>query len=220
MSRDDRPPAGVLLAAGGGRRFGQAKALVRFQGEPLVCRGVRLLRCGGCDPVVVVVGADGERVAEVLGARIDALVYNQRWRTGMGGSLRSGLAVVRAERAPAAVVALVDQPLVSPEAIRRLVEAWRGGAIVAVATYAGKARNPVLFDRSAWDAVDAAATGDRGARSLLRDRPEWVQPVPCDAVASALDIDTEDDLRALSLRPDPNPAAADECSAPKEQQWN
>lgn len=219
MSPADARPAGVLLAAGGGRRFGRAKALVRFHGEPLVCRGVRLLRDGGCGPVVVVVGADGDRVAEeVHDARV-TLARNARWRTGMGSSLRAGLAAASAAGAPAAVIALVDQPLVAPEAVQRLIAAWRAGATVSAATYSGVARNPVLFDRSTWAAVEASVGGDEGARGLLRDRPEWVQPVPCDAVGSPLDIDTEDDLRALSIRPDPNPVAGDR-SAPKEQQWN
>jgi nicotine blue oxidoreductase len=136
----------------------------------------------------------------------------------MGGSLRIGLAALH--EAPAIVVALVDQPLVGPAAIERLTAAWRAGAVIAAASYGGQVRNPVLFDARAVDAAQRDARGDQGARSLLRDRPEWVERVACDAVASPRDIDTVDDLRALSDGPDPNPADVDDRPAPKEPPWS
>lgn len=220
MPAPERRPAGLVLAAGGGHRFGRTKALVEFRGEPLVRRAVRLVRRGGCAPVAVVVGSEGALVA----ARIEDLdvhiVQHDRWPTGMGGSLRAGLAALRGMGAPAAVVVLVDQPLVGPEAVRRLVDAWRQGAVIAAATYAGRPRNPVLFDARAWGDVDRWARGDRGARELLRARPEWVQGVPCDAVASPHDIDTERDLRDLVSARDPNPVGGDDAEASKEQRWN
>jgi CTP:molybdopterin cytidylyltransferase MocA len=77
--------AGVLLAAGEGSRFGQPKALVELNGQTLAERGVNLLRAGGADPILVVVGATP---VELDGTRI---VYNPQWRTGMGSSLRAGL---------------------------------------------------------------------------------------------------------------------------------
>ena len=81
--------AGVLLAAGEGSRFGGPKAVAELDGERLVDRAVRVLRLGGCDPVVVVLGA---AVVEVPGA--DLVVVNPDWATGMGSSLRAGLAAL------------------------------------------------------------------------------------------------------------------------------
>jgi CTP:molybdopterin cytidylyltransferase MocA len=213
-------PAGVLLAAGSGSRFGRPKALVEFHGEPLVRRGVRLLRLAGCAPIVVVVGASATAVAAVLDDANVRVVRNPDWTSGMGGSLRVGLDAARRAGAPAAVIALVDQPLVAPAAVRDLVAAWRGGAVIAVATYDGMQRTPVLFDAASWAAASASAVRDRGARSLLREGPEWVQPVPCDARASPRDIDTEADMHALSSEPDPNPPRVDGRPGTKEQQWN
>jgi nicotine blue oxidoreductase len=207
----------LLLAAGGGTRLGHPKALVTFRGEPLVSRGVRLLRRGGCEPVVVVVGAAAGEVTGLLADASVQIVENPDWPEGMAGSLRTGLAAL--DGAPAAVVALVDQPLVGPEAIRRLTAAWRAGARIAAASYEGRARNPVLFDARVFAAA-AGATGDQGARALLRDRPEWVERVACDAVASPRDIDTMDDLRALSVGPDPNPVDLDDRLASKEPPWS
>jgi CTP:molybdopterin cytidylyltransferase MocA len=189
----DRRVAGILLAAGGGSRFGAPKALVEFGGERLVDRGVRLLRDGGCDPVIVVLGA---AAADVPGATV---VHNPDWAGGMGSSLRVGLGALPAS-AEAAVIALVDQPLIMAEAVRRLAGAFEAGAAVAVATYGGAPRNPVLIARAHVAEVVRMAAGDVGARPFLRAHPDLVTAVPCDDVGDPADIDVPADLRSLDGR--------------------
>ena len=175
--------AGLLLAAGAGRRLGTPKATVDLDGTTLVARGVTLLREGGCDPVVVVLGA---AVVPVPGAQV---VVAADWEQGMSASLRAGLAALTAD---ACIVALVDQPLVGKLAVRRLVD-LAGSVEAAVATYEGKPRNPVLLDRAMWPELDAL-TGDAGARAWLRAHPDRVRLVPCDDTGSPLDIDEPADL--------------------------
>lgn len=182
---------GLLLAAGEGRRLGTPKALVEIGGERLVDRGVAMLREAGCVPIVVVTGA---APVDVPGA---VVVHNPHWRTGMGSSLRAGLSAL-APDCPAVVVALVDQPNVTPAAVRRLVEAHEAGASIAVATYGGRPRNPVLIAREHFAEAASHAVGDVGAREFLRARSELVVGVPCDDVADARDIDTPEDLRRLA----------------------
>ena len=200
--------AGLLLAAGAGSRMGGPKALLPWAGEPLVRRGIRLLSEGGCAPVVVVVGAAGEQVREQVRAHGDhaAVVTADDWATGMGASLRAGLASLD-DTVAACVVALVDQPLVTPAAVERLRAAYADGAVAAVATYAGRARNPVLLERSTWAGVMAAAVGDEGARGWLRRHPELVVQVDCTDGGAPDDLDTPGDLAALTARAEP---AADE----------
>ncbi|MQA95794.1 MAG: NTP transferase domain-containing protein [Streptosporangiales bacterium] len=186
----DHPIAGLLLAAGAGTRMGEPKALVTFGGESLLDRGLRLLREGGCRPVVVVTGAAD---VQPLGA---VVVHNPDWRTGMGSSLRTGLAALPPE-SRAVVVGLVDQPLVGAEAVRRLARAWEDGAEVAVATYGGRRRNPVLLAREHWPAVAELAEGDVGARAFLQAHPELVTEVPADGTGSPDDVDTPEDLARI-----------------------
>lgn len=181
----DAGVAGLLLAAGAGTRLGVPKATLEYRGERLVDRGVRTLAEGGCHPVVVVLGAV---TPQVRGA---VVVRNPDWRGGLGSSLRLGLAALP-PRAAAVVVALVDQPLVRAEAVRLLVAS---GASVAVATYAGRPRNPVLIAREHFAAVAEYAVGDAGARLFLRARPELVTHVEVPGDPS--DIDTREDLRRL-----------------------
>jgi CTP:molybdopterin cytidylyltransferase MocA len=109
----------------------------------------------------------------------------------------------------AAVVALADQPLVGAEAVRRLIGAYRAGATVAVAAYAGRPRNPVLIAREHWAEVIATATGDTGARAFLRARPELVTLVECGDTGQPDDIDTPEDLARIVPRVRPSGKATD-----------
>jgi CTP:molybdopterin cytidylyltransferase MocA len=197
--------AGILLAAGNGSRLGQPKATVELGGSTLAERGVALLRNGGAAPVIVVTGAVP---VELPGVRA---VHNPDWRTGMGSSLVAGLRALadtgtetdtdtdtETEAGPgAAVIALADQPLVGPEAVRRLIAAYERGAAVAVAAYAGKPRNPVLIARAHWPAVIELATGDAGARPFLRARPDLVTLVECGDTGTPDDVDTPADLARI-----------------------
>jgi len=193
------PFGGVLLAAGEGRRFGGPKALAELGGELLVERGARLLISGGCADVVVVLGAAAAEVRRRARLGQARTVLNPDWATGMGSSLAVGLRALDPS-CGAAVVALADQPLVGPESIQRLAAAWRDGAGAAVATYGGRARNPVLLDRSLWAAVIETATGDTGARSFLRAHESLVTPVACDGTGAPDDVDTVTDLLAIAER--------------------
>ena len=182
--------AGILLAAGDGTRLGQPKATVVLGGRTLAERGVRLLRDGGADPVLVVTGAVPVEIAGTLP------VGNPDWASGMGSSLAAGLRALTAAAhgVDAAVMALADQPLIGPEAVRRLIAAHDAGATVAVAAYDGKPRNPVLIDRSHWPEVIDLAVGDTGARPFLRAHPDLVTMVECGDVGSPDDVDTPEDL--------------------------
>jgi nicotine blue oxidoreductase len=182
------PVAGLLLAAGGGRRYGRPKALVEIGGRLLVERALATLAAGGCDPLVVVLGAAADEVtarAELPGATV---VVNAGWSTGMGSSLRAGLAALAPGPAVATVVLLVDTPGVTPEAVRRIAGYAGPGALVA-ATYHGQPGHPVLLGREHWAGVAALAVGEVGARRYLAGHPDLVRPVPCEDIADGTDLD-------------------------------
>lgn len=191
--------AAVVLAAGAGTRFGGGKLLAELDGRPVIGHVLANLEEAPVSETVVVVGSDAERVraaCEPYGVRV---VENPDWRAGQSASVRAGLAALRPE-VRAVVVLLGDQPSVSGEAVERLVGEFEAGAKVAVATYGGKRRNPVLFARQVWPLLLEELSGDEGARSVLRRRPDLVTEVPCDGVSDPADVDTREDLEALQHR--------------------
>ena len=186
----------IVLAAGAGSRFGGGKLLAPFGGRALIEVTLRGLRGAPVDEIIVVVGAEGERLRSISTAYETRIVENPDWAEGMSTSVRVGLGACAPE-AWAAVVCLADQPLVGAEAVERLVEAFKQGARVAVATYGGEMRNPVLFVRGVWPLLLGEMSGDRGARVFLKHHREIVTEVSCDDVADPADVDTVEDLRRL-----------------------
>ncbi|MFI8851082.1 NTP transferase domain-containing protein [Streptomyces sp. NPDC053499] len=188
--------AGLLLAAGGGRRLGgRPKALLRHGGRPLVEHAVRVLREGGCAPVYVVVGAAAEQVRETAELSGCVLVDNPGWAEGMGGSLRAGLTAVSG--ADAVLVLLVDQPGIGARAVARVRAAYRSPATLASAAYDGRRGHPVLLGAAHWDGIARGASADAGARGYLRARESELTLVECADIADPADIDTPQDLHRL-----------------------
>jgi CTP:molybdopterin cytidylyltransferase MocA len=188
-------PAGLVLAGGEGRRLGQPKALVSLDNELLVDRAIRVARDAGCDPVVVVLGAEAHRVVHSAALDRAIVVVNDGWPEGIGSSLRCGLSALADQQAPAAVVLLVDQPEIGVETVRRVIDTWHASdAAAVVPTYDNQPRNPVLLASSTWTDVAASARGDTGARAWLREHSSDVTTVACDDLGSDADIDTPADL--------------------------
>ncbi|MFD9290328.1 NTP transferase domain-containing protein [Streptomyces sp. NPDC060030] len=200
MAHTQRIPvvAGVLLAAGGGRRLGgRPKALLEHRGRPLVEHAVRALRNGGCGPVHVVLGAAADEVRDLADLSACGVTVNPSWEEGMGSSLRAGLASLAGSDADAALVLLVDQPGIGAEAVARVRSAYHSRASLAAAAYDGERGHPVLFGADRWEDVAAGAVGDQGARAYLRAHGGAITLVECSDVAQPHDIDTAADLRHL-----------------------
>jgi len=184
----------AILAAGRGSRLGGdvPKPLVELRGRPLVSWALGAATASDLRPVVLVVGHRGDAVTRAATEGV-VVVRSRRWRRGIARSLRAALEALEPwAQVGAVAVGLADQPLVGTEAYRRLADAYRDGARLAVATYHGRRRNPVLLGRTMWPQA-RQLDGDEGARALMGD--EGVVEVDCTDTGSAADVDTLDDLR-------------------------
>lgn len=180
-------PAALILAAGGSSRFGaEPKLLADLHGRPVLqwtldnVRGVPWL-----DPVVVVLGADADRIRAAVDLGDARVVLCPDWHTGQSASLRRGLGAVG--DAGKVLVLLGDQPLVGPDVIARLAAEPAGSR----AAYHGVPGHPVVLGP---ELVGKARTlaGDRGLRDLVR----W-RLVEVGDLASDRDLDTPEDLEAI-----------------------
>lgn len=153
-----------------------------------------MLRAAGCTRVHVVLGARGDAVRERARLEGCVLVENPEWEQGMGSSLRAGLDSLAGTGAGAALVSLVDQPGIGPEAVGRVLAAYRDETSLVSAAYDGVRGHPVLFGSVHWAGIAETATGDRGARAYLTARESAITLVECGDVARPYDIDTAADL--------------------------
>jgi molybdenum cofactor cytidylyltransferase len=183
---------GILLAAGGARRFGSQKLVHPIDGVPLVRLAALRLLDSQIDELIVVVGNDAMRVSAALDGLSVRIVEAPSWSEGMSASLRHGVEAVSPDAA-AIVVALGDQPAVDAAIVDRLIVRWRtDGSPIVAPSFRGELRPPVLFGRGMFAEI-MQLRGDRGARSIVEANPERVSVVSIDLV-QPLDIDRPEDL--------------------------
>ena len=194
-----RPVAAVVLAAGAASRFGGGKTLARLDGRPLLQHVLDAVAMAPIRDVVVVTPPQAAALGEAIEWRAERRVENPHPEAGLASSLQVGLAALDAE-VGAAIVLLADQPRVRPIVIRRIADAWRGGAgpIVAPRYSQDAAPNPVLIDRTAWP-LAFALQGDRGLGPILREQQILVHWLP--VAGDNPDVDTPADLERLEGHP-------------------
>ena len=191
-SIDGVPPirVAVVLAAGGGTRFTGSthKLLAEFSGTTVIGASV----AGPIDAglmTAVVWGAVDLSTQVPIGVE---LIHNPAWASGQASSLQAGLRWAATQGCDEVVIGLGDEPSVGAETWRRVAGA-EGGPIV-IAAFGPVRTPPVRLARSVWPLLPTS--GDVGAGSLLRDRPELVVAIECDG--DPTDIDTVEDLAQWS----------------------
>jgi molybdenum cofactor cytidylyltransferase len=181
QSRGEAPrPVGILLAAGAGRRYGKPKVLV----EGWLDAAVAALREGGCDDVVVVLGA-----AEVPAPPGVTTVVAADWRQGLSASVRAGLAAADRTQADFAVLHVIDTPGTGADVVARVLAGAAACASGMARAYFGeRPGHPVVLARRHWPAVLAHLAGDQGAGAYLSGRDD-VAAVQCADLADGRDVD-------------------------------
>lgn len=185
--------SGILLAAGESRRMGAPKALLLYQGQPFIARICAAFLSAGVDELIVVLGARAEELRQALPAH-PALrtVVNLRYFQGQLSSLMTGIGALAPE-SEAAVVNLVDHPLVTAETIKALIASFRAAPLpILIASYQGRRGHPVLFSSQVYGEILAAPL-DQGAKVVVRKDPARVRTIQLDDPGILADIDTPED---------------------------
>jgi CTP:molybdopterin cytidylyltransferase MocA len=190
--------AGIVLAAGEGRRFGGGKQLAPLDGRPLLEHALSAAAQSGLEPRFVVLGSGAEAILAGVDLHGHEAILCSNWSEGMSASLRTGVAAARSAGAGAILVTLGDQPRVGANAIARVLEA-RGGpdgdSRAVRASYDGVPGHPALLEASLFDVL-LELRGDEGARAVFKSAS--THTVPCADIAVPTDVDVIDDLAALS----------------------
>jgi molybdenum cofactor cytidylyltransferase len=191
--------AGVILAAGSGRRFGGAKLTAPLRGRPLVSYSLdvagRARLAGLLTDLKIVVAPGDEAITRLARDAGAAPLVNPSPERGLSSSLRLALAALHAE---AALVVLADQPLIRLDVVAVLVAAWheRLGVLIRprYARTPDQPGHPVLLDCSLWPLADQLE-GDAGVGQLLPAGTAGVALI--DLPGSNPDVDTPADLHLL-----------------------
>ena len=186
----------VLLAAGGSRRLGYPKQLIRYRVRPMILNAVDAAESVTPGRVLVVLGAHSLRLRALLARNYAnlSIVNNTNWQDGIASSLVAGINAIPAE-ARGVLVHLTDQPGVGSDSLQRLVDAWQRQPGRAVAAgYGGGLGVPAILPRRVWRRL-RELDGDVGAKAVLRsaDSNTTVLNMP----EAAFDVDTSEDRRRL-----------------------
>jgi len=181
----------VLLAAGGGSRFGGAhhKLLTSVAGKTVFEWALQSALAANIGPVAVVWGS--VELPQREASETVTYLHNEAWATGMASSVQRALQWANERGLQSVVIGLGDQPCIPPSA---WIAVAHSTSPLAVATYSGARANPVKLHAEFFALVPK--TGDEGARSLLRSHPELVAEVPC--TGSGIDVDFEEDIERVA----------------------
>jgi molybdenum cofactor cytidylyltransferase len=196
----EKPTAGIILAAGAATRFGQPKQLLRLKEKYLIERVLDAALNSRLSRVVLVLGYAHQKILQALAEKTQHsklhIEVNPNYKKGQSHSLRVGLAAVKNDF-PAVTFLLGDQPMLNSATINTLLERfWSADKDICVPTYRGQRKNPVIFSRRLYNNL-MDIKGDTGARQLIDDNPDQVLTIEIDDPLCFFDVDTPQDFKNL-----------------------
>ena len=187
----------IILAAGPSTRLGKPKQLLQYKGESLIRRAVRAGVETGCDPIVVVVGANSEKIQPEIDPQTVHVVKNINWEEGIGSSIRTGLSKLLklTPQIGETIIMLCDQPFADSALLKKLIHKRRSTDKGIVACqYGDTVGVPVLYSKICFPEL-LALKGDEGAKKLLARHQQEIATVLF--MEGTIDIDTAEDYEAL-----------------------
>ena len=187
----------ILLAAGKSRRMGSPKQLLSYKGSSLIRHATKETIASICNPTVVVLGANSDRITREIKDLSVHIAYNTKWQQGMSASIAVGINTLLEMKLDfdAVIMALADQPLITFQVYDRLVRSYYQNKVKAVASnYSDTIGVPALFDRTLLPKL-LNMKHQGGAKQLLNKYSD--RAFNLDLPEAAIDIDTPADYKKL-----------------------
>ncbi|MGQ9616861.1 MAG: nucleotidyltransferase family protein [Spirochaetota bacterium] len=189
--------SGLILAAGESKRMeGKPKALLLIDGESFLERIINNMSKADIGELVVVLGADHEKIEAKVNMMCARIVINRNWKQGQLSSLQAGINSL-SPLSEGVLFTLVDHPLVRTSTYVELAERWKENRDrVIVASYQGRKGHPTIFPRRLYRNI-LEEEHPFGARSIIKNEGSSVLFVQVDDPGVVQDIDTIEDYRRL-----------------------
>jgi molybdenum cofactor cytidylyltransferase len=196
---------GILLAAGESSRMrGAFKPLLKWGKRTVIGECVHQMRNSQLAEIFVVLGHREMEIRQTLAGSGVQYAINEDYHRGMLSSVKAGLAMI-SPNADAALIALVDQPMIDREIIDALIAAFiAGGKGVALPTYQGKRGHPIIIAAKYFEEVMRLdEDSPEGLRQFIDQHRGDTLEVPVSTSAVIEDIDLPEDYERLSKRVEP-----------------
>ncbi|MGA2628107.1 MAG: nucleotidyltransferase family protein [Candidatus Bathyarchaeia archaeon] len=188
----------IVLAAGKSTRMrGKNKLLSKVQGIPMIRRVVQTTLESKVDEVIVVLGAEADKVRKVLADLPCRLIVNKKYAKGQSSSVKAGLSEIspmtRAVLILPGDVAMIDFP-----SINMVIEEYeRGKHSIVIAAHKGASGHPILFDKQLFSEIEQINEQTFGLKAIVKRHEDEVSLVETDSPNVLKDVDTPEDLKEL-----------------------
>lgn len=197
---------GIILAAGESKRMGEPKALLKIGDQHFINRIASVLEASRLDLIYAVLGDRKEKIEPLLSRNVNP-IHNPSFQEGQISSLKAAVEKIQYENCDAAIVTLVDHPLISAAVVERLIESfYQSKKRIIVPTHAGKRGHPVLYSREVFPQILAAPL-DRGAKTVRLANLEHTLEVAVNEPGVLIDIDTPEEYERHIAHPFSSAAA-------------
>ena len=177
--------------------MGRPKALLPWQGVPLVTYQIRTLRRAGLRPILVVLGHD----ANTIGSFVDnefgaAALLNPFYRRGKTTSLKTGLRALDSAETGSVLILNVDQPR-TPETLSAIIDHHSNhSALITIPTCNGKRGHPVVISLSLMDDLMAVSEARHGLKAVMRQHASHICLAEVNSDEVLLDLNTPQEYQA------------------------
>jgi len=190
----------IILAAGSSSRLGKPKQLLDYNGKTLLQTVINEALATDCKPVIVVLGAYAQEIADQHRHNGINVVINQSWEEGMGSSIVAGLSTIvkNNNEIESIIIAVADQAFIKKRNFNNLIAKQKEtGKKIIASSYNETIGTPVLFKKDYFEAL-LLLKGVEGAKNILKQYSEDLETVVFER--GGIDIDTETDYNHLISR--------------------
>jgi molybdenum cofactor cytidylyltransferase len=189
--------AGIILAAGEGKRIGGNKALLKIGDLSFLEIIAAALKNCQCDPIVAVLGAEADAVKNMCVQLKIGAVVNENWQIGQFSSLRKGLRAIRNDTM-GAMIALVDHPMVSQNVYDLLCHMFSENPTrIIIPIYDGRRGHPIIIPHSLLGVI-LRTRDEYNMKDIIREHSDLIIEQLVNDNGIRRDIDTDEDYKAIS----------------------